>query len=94
MPPCVVKKADEYGSTVAIEQQLLKKVIEKSTFMTGPLMSSAESYASKRNDLLSYIADQVEKGVYKTESHDAGWFRRRIASSCCQKICLTCSQAS
>ena len=34
--------------------------------MTGPLMSSKQSSAEKRNDLLSFIEDQAKVGVYKT----------------------------
>lgn len=60
----------KYGSQVAIEQQLIRTVTEKSVYMTGPLMSSAESYASRRNDLLSFIDDQMNRGVYRTESQD------------------------
>ena len=55
-----------YRSQEAIEQALVRTTIEKSVYMTGPLMSSKESYAEKRNDLLSYIEDQAINGVYKT----------------------------
>ena len=56
-----------YGSQSAIEQQLVRTVVEKSVYMTGPLMSSKESYAERRNDLISLIDDQIIHGVYKTE---------------------------
>lgn len=56
----------KYGSHTAIEQQLIRTVIEKSVYMTGPLMSSKESYAERRNDLLQYIEDQINNGIYKT----------------------------
>ena len=42
----------KYGSHEAVEQQLVRTMIEKSIYMTGPLMSSTESYASRRNELL------------------------------------------
>lgn len=57
----------KYGSHAAIEQQLIRTALEKSIFMTGPLMSSAESYAARRNDMLSLIDDQFVNGVYRTE---------------------------
>lgn len=60
----------KYGSMHAIEQQLIRTVVEKSLYMTGPLMSSAESYASRRNDLLSLIDDQIRNGVFSTVSKD------------------------
>lgn len=55
-----------YGSQEAIENHLIKTNIEKAVYMTGPLMSSKESYAEKRNDLIYYIEDQASRGVYKT----------------------------
>ncbi len=60
----------KYGTQRAVEQQLIRTVTEKAVYMTGPLMSSAESYASRRNDLLSFVEDQMSRGVYKTEASD------------------------
>lgn len=59
-----------FGSQTAVESQLIRPLIEKSVYMTGPIMSSKESYADKRNDLLYYIEDQITYGVYKTRSKD------------------------
>ena len=59
-----------FNSQDAIEQQLIRTIIEKSVYMTGPLMTSKESYAEKRNDLIFYIEDQASKGVYKTISKE------------------------
>lgn len=56
-----------YGSMAAIDHELVRQVVNKSVFMTGPLMSSRESYAERRNDLITYITDQVVNGVYRTE---------------------------
>ncbi|MFA5999406.1 MAG: hypothetical protein WC783_00295 [Candidatus Paceibacterota bacterium] len=58
------------GSQFAIEHELIRPVVEKSIYMTGPLMSSKESYAEKRNDLIAFIEDQSSKGVYKTIGRD------------------------
>lgn len=55
-----------FGSQLAVERQLIRPLIEKSVYLTGPLMSSKESYADRRNDLLYYIEDQITNGVYKT----------------------------
>ncbi len=60
----------KYGCQESIEQELMKTIIEKAVYMTGPLMSSAESYASRRNELLSSIDDQMNRGVYKTTATD------------------------
>ena len=59
----------KYGSSEAIEYQLVRTVIEKSVYMTGPLMSSMESYATRRNELLNLIEDQAVRGVFKTETY-------------------------
>lgn len=53
----------------AIDHELVRQVVNKSVFMSGPLMSSRESYAEKRADLINYITDQIVYGVYRTE-HD------------------------
>ncbi len=58
----------KYGSQLAIAQQLVRTVVEKAVYMTGPLMSSQESAAERRNELLQFIEDQVANGVYRTET--------------------------
>src|SRR5579871_2549175 len=50
----VLKLHTDFGSQDAIEQQLIRQVVTKAVYMTGPLMSSKESSAEKRNDLLSF----------------------------------------
>ncbi len=56
----------KYGSQDGVQNQLIATVVDKCTYMTGPTMSSQESYAAKRNLLIWYVEDQVSKGVYKT----------------------------
>lgn len=58
----------KFGSQKAIEQQLIQTIVEKSVYMTGPLMSSTESYASRRNELLHLIEDQINNGIYQTKT--------------------------
>jgi hypothetical protein len=60
----------KFGSQTAVESSLIQTITNKAVYMTGPLMSSKESYAEKRNYLISYIEDQIANGVYKTESHE------------------------
>ena len=47
-----LKLHTDFGSQDAVEQQLIRQVVTKAVYMTGPLMSSKESSAEKRNDLL------------------------------------------
>ena len=60
----------KFGSQEALEHDLVTTIIQKAVYMTGPLMSSKESYAEKRNDLIAYIEDQASHGVYKTTQKD------------------------
>src|SRR5262245_11763485 len=59
-----------FGSQEAVQRQLVQTVVDKSIYMTGPLMSSKESYAEKRNALISYVEDQVAHGVFRTRQRD------------------------
>jgi hypothetical protein len=45
---------------------LIGQLISKSVYMTGPMMSSKESNAERRNELIGYIEDQAINGVYST----------------------------
>lgn len=56
-----------YRSMNAIDHELVRQIVNKSVYMTGPLMSSRESYAEKRSDLINFIADQIVGGVYRTQ---------------------------
>jgi hypothetical protein len=66
----IIKLHSTFGSQEGLESQLIKTNIEKAIYMTGPLMTSKESYAEKRNDLIFYIEDQASRGVYKTRQRD------------------------
>lgn len=57
-----------FGSMQAIQQQVMEVVTNKVIYMTGPVMSSRESYAEKRNYLISYVQDQIDNGVYQTRN--------------------------
>ncbi len=60
----------KYGSQAAIEQDLVRTVAEKAVYMTGPLMSSKESYAERRPDLVNLTEDQINNGIFKTRSEE------------------------
>ena len=64
----IIKVHSTFGAQESIERQLVKTNVEKSIFLTGPLMSSKESYAERRSDLISLIEDQANKGVYRTKT--------------------------
>lgn len=60
----------KFGTMKAVEQELVRPVLEKAVYMTGPLMSSKQSYAETRNDLIAFIEDQAKFGIYKTISEE------------------------
>lgn len=60
----------KFSSQEGVERDLVRKVLDKSVYFTGTLMSSKESSNSRRNDLITYIADQAEYGVYRTRQKD------------------------
>ncbi|OGF82512.1 hypothetical protein A3B18_00875 [Candidatus Giovannonibacteria bacterium RIFCSPLOWO2_01_FULL_46_13] len=60
-----------FGSQEAVQRQLVETITRKSVYLSGPLMSSRESYAEKRSDLVFYVEDQVQSGVYKTRQREA-----------------------
>ncbi len=54
-----------YPSQDALERSLIGKTVDNAIYATGPLVSSTESYAEKRNDLRIYIEDQAKNGIYR-----------------------------
>lgn len=68
--PNMIVLHTKYQSQEGIERALVRTVLDKSVYFTGTLMSSKESSNSRRNDLITYIADQAEHGVYKTRQRE------------------------
>jgi hypothetical protein len=61
------KLQTKFGSRNAIENDIVKRTVNNAVFNAGPLMSSKESSAEKRSDLLWYIEDMSLRGAYKTK---------------------------
>lgn len=60
------KIQEDYGSEEALINALVKPQLYKVITACGPLMSSLESVAETRTDLIAHITDQLNYGVYKT----------------------------
>ena len=60
----------KYGSREAVQEQLVQTVANKALYLTGPLMSSRESYAERKNDLIRFVEDQVQHGIYRTTTRE------------------------
>ena len=56
----------DYNGMYRLMNDLVKQTVTKVIYASGPLMSAFESYAEKKNDLIEYITDQLNNGVYKT----------------------------
>jgi regulator of protease activity HflC (stomatin/prohibitin superfamily) len=55
-----------FPSMKSLMYDLVRPAVVKVVYASGTLMSSFESYAEKKTDLIFYINDQLENGVYKT----------------------------
>ena len=55
----------KFGSQLAVDHQLVGPAIERSVFMSGPLMSSRQALSTSSARFLEYIEDQAKNGVYK-----------------------------
>lgn len=64
----VIRLHKDFGSTNAIEQQLMRTAVQKVIYNVGPTMSSTESSAEKRPDIPKYIDDQLVNGTYLTKT--------------------------
>lgn len=58
----------DFGSEAALINNLVRPTLYKVITACGPLMSSLESVSETRTDLISYITDQLNYGVYKTRT--------------------------
>ena len=58
----------DFGSEEALIDNLVRPTLYKVVTACGPLMSSLESVSDTRTDLIAYITDQLNNGVYKTKA--------------------------
>jgi len=58
----------DFGSEAALINNLVRPTLYKVVTACGPLMSSLESVSESRTDLIDYITDQLNNGVYKTRA--------------------------
>lgn len=56
----------DFGSQYAIENALVSKALTNAIYFSGQMMTSTESSAERRGELLNFIEDQMKNGVYKT----------------------------
>lgn len=59
-----------FGSAEAVQIRAVAKMIDGAVYLAGPLMSSTESSGSRRGELVNYINDQAENGIYVTKAEN------------------------
>lgn len=57
-----------YPTKEALEASLIAPALNKSIYLTGPLMSAKESYGERKTQLIQYVEDQTQNGVYLTQT--------------------------
>ena len=65
-PTYLARIQTDYNGMDRLMNDLVRPTVNKVIYASGPLMSAFESYAEKKNDLIEYITDQLNNGVYKT----------------------------
>ena len=60
----------DYAGMDRLMNDLVRPTTVKAVFASGPLMSAFESYAAKKNDLIFFITDQLNNGVYRTRTSE------------------------
>lgn len=70
-PKDVIEIHRDFRSAEAFETQAIRRSMESAATFSGPTMSSFESAAGRRNELLQILNDQTLNGVYKTTSRVA-----------------------
>lgn len=66
----IIEIHKRFGSADAVQNRAVAKMIDGAVYLAGPLMSSTESSGSRRAELVQYINDQAENGVYVTHSQN------------------------
>lgn len=65
-PDRLIAIQKDFSSQNAIEQSLVGPALTNAIYFSGQTMTSQESSAERRGELLSYIEDQLKNGVYRT----------------------------
>lgn len=59
-----------FGTFENVNDNLIRRQLNSAIFNVGPLMSSKESSAERRSDLLGYIEDIVKNGAYQMVQYE------------------------
>lgn len=62
----IIAIQQNFGSPEGVIAKGISKMVDNAIYMSGPLMSSTESSAERRAELVQYINDQAQNGIYVT----------------------------
>ncbi len=65
-PDDIIANHKAFRSADGIQYSAVSKMLDAALYFAGPSMSSIESVAERRSDLVQYVSDQAEHGVYVT----------------------------
>lgn len=65
-PKLLTAIRERFPDIETLQTRLIERVVYKSVYLTGPFMTSKESYSEKRNDLIRLVEDQILNGIIKT----------------------------
>jgi hypothetical protein len=65
-PKKLIEIQKDFSSAQAVEDNLVARALVNAVFLSGQTMTSSQSAAERRADLLHYVEDQMRLGVYKT----------------------------
>jgi len=69
-PKKLIRLKKQFGTFDRIKKELVMQVINESIYLTASLMSSKESYTTKRNLFSDYAQDQAADGVFRTTTKE------------------------
>lgn len=66
--PSIIAIHKKYNSPAGVESLAVSRSVNSAVYLSGPVMSSTESAAERRADLISLIDDQAQRGAYQMAS--------------------------
>lgn len=68
VPKYLLQIQKDFSSQYAVEQQLVAQALTNAIYFSGQMMTSTESAAERRAEMLHFIEDQMKNGVYQTQT--------------------------
>jgi hypothetical protein len=69
-PNELIKLKKQFGTFERIKKELVIQVVNEAIYLTASLMSSKESYTTKRSLFSDYAQDQALNGVFRTRTNE------------------------